>query len=240
MNKLSFLLCSCLLFGFCLTQSRAIAQKCVDPAGEITVTENVPGVQGMVKGKIGVLIEEHFDEAELAGFQQFFPENGYQVEFISYLWGHDKLTFTGNDHRAQVIVSTDITKINLDEYDGIILIGGYAMDRLRYETHLDDDGRSTAPAVRFLRQVVQTDRIKIGTICHSLWLFTAAPDLLKGKKVTSALNIVSDVRNAGGVLQVHDHQPVDIYVDGNLISAKHPAVLNLFMTTFLNELNRRH
>lgn len=54
--------------------------------------------QGRVKGKIGVLIESHFNEKEFKRFNVFFSENGYEVEYLSNLWGNDKfdkLVFDG-------------------------------------------------------------------------------------------------------------------------------------------------
>lgn len=205
---------------------------------EMSVTRETPEVSGPLKGRIGVVVESHFDEVELVKFQEFFPAHGYEIVFMSYLWDQPELTFTGNDFTHQVVVDTDITKVDLSKLDGIILIGGYAMDRLRYETKINSDGSSSAPAVDFLRAVMETDRLKVGTICHSLWLFTAAPDLLAGKKVTAAHNILADVRNAGGLIQIEDKQAVDTYVDGNLISGKHPEVVDEFMQVYLSELEK--
>jgi len=80
-----------------------------------------------------VLIEEHYDETEFNVFNEFFPRHDIEVEYASYLWGNDTLTFEGNDKTSKVEVSLCVSKIDLAEYQGLILIGGYAMDRLRYE-----------------------------------------------------------------------------------------------------------
>ena len=37
------------------------------------------------KGKIGVLIEDHFDQTEFRKFNSFFPEQGYQVVYLSLI-----------------------------------------------------------------------------------------------------------------------------------------------------------
>ena len=37
------------------------------------------------KGKIGVLIEEHFDATEFRRFNEYFPAQGYEVEYLSHL-----------------------------------------------------------------------------------------------------------------------------------------------------------
>jgi protease I len=193
------------------------------------------------KGKIGVLIEAHFDETEFRRFNEVFPAHGYQVEYLTYLWGQDKLTFKGNDFTQEVTVTRDINDVDLANYKAIILIGGYAMDRLRYQEHPQPGQPNQAPAVQFLRKAVERmddGQLKIGTICHSLWLFCAAPETLEGRKVTCAHNIMGDVQNANGTLVFDSDQLIDTYVDGNLITGRHPGVVEAFMQIFLAELEK--
>ena len=194
------------------------------------------------KGKIGVIIEEHFDETEYRRFNQFFPEHGYEVEYISNLWNQPQLTFKGNDHEDEVTVTIDFKDISLSNYQGIILIGGYAMDRLRYQVNPKPGQSNQAPAVEFLRQAVvmmDLDNLKIGTICHSLWLFCADVQLLKGRKVTCAHNIICDVENAGGIIVYQGEETAATHVDGSLITGKHPGVVEEFMQVFLEEINKK-
>ena len=194
-----------------------------------------------VKGKIGVLIEAHFDETEFRRFNEFFPAHGYVVEYITHLWGQDKLTFKGNDFTQEVTVTREVSDVKPADYKAIILIGGYAMDRLRYQEHPEPGRPNRAPAVEFLRRAVKAmnnSNLKIGTICHSLWLFCAAPETLTGRKVTCAHNIMGDVENAGGTLVFYEDQLIDTYVDGNLITGRHPGVVEVFMKTFLEEIEK--
>ncbi len=194
-----------------------------------------------VKGKIGVLIEAHFDETEFRKFNEFFPAHGYEVEYISHLWGQDKLTFKGNDFTQEVTVTREVSDVKPADYKAIILIGGYAMDRLRYQEHPQPGRPNRAPAVEFLRRAVKAmnnSHLKIGTICHSLWLFCAAPETLTGRKVTCAHNIMGDVENAGGTLVFYEDQLIDTYVDGNLITGRHPGVVEAFMKTLLEEIEK--
>ena len=186
--------------------------------------------------KIGVLIESHFDDTEFVVFNEYFAEHGYEVEYLSYLWGQSSLTFDGNEGRERVTVNRCVTTADPKEYAGVILIGGYAMDRLRYESQPCRGEPNRSEGVKFLRRCVDSDGLKIGTICHSLWLFAAAPDLLKGRKVTCAHNIVSDVEHAGGDIQFGDDGTVDLCIDGDLISAKHPAFSKKFVEVFLSEI----
>ena len=194
-----------------------------------------------IKGKIGVLIEEHFDETEYRRFNEFFPENGYEVEYISNLWNQEKLTFKGNDHTEEATVTVDFKNVKPTDYKGIMLVGGYAMDRLRYQVNPKPGQPNQSPAVEFLRQAVkawETHPVKIGTICHSLWLFCADPELIKGRKVTCAHNIICDVENAGGIVMYDGDKVLDNYVEGNLITSQHPGVVDEFMQIFLEEMEK--
>lgn len=194
------------------------------------------------KGTIGVLIEAHFDETEFRRFNEFFPAQGYTVEYITHLWGQPSLTFKGNDFTQDVTVSKEVTEVDLARYQGIILIGGYAMDRLRYQEHVQPQQPNRAPAVEFLRKAVAAmdkGQVKIGTICHSLWLFCAAPETLRGRKVTCAHNIMGDVQNAGGALVFDGEHLIDVCVDGGLVSGRHPGVVDAFMPVFLAEIEKK-
>lgn len=192
------------------------------------------------KGKIGVLIEEHFDGTEFRRFNEYFPEQGYEVEYISHLWGNPELHFGSNpenDHiEYHVTVKTEVNDVAPADYKGIICIGAYAMDRLRYQVNVKKGQKNQAPAVEFLRRAVQEPNVKLGTICHSLWLFCADPDLLNGKKVTCAHNIICDVENAGADIVYDGDVTADLVIDGNLITGKHPGMVDQFMETFIREI----
>src|SRR5262245_8665275 len=192
-------------------------------------------------GKIGVLIEAHFDEIEFRRYNEVFPAHGFAVEYLSRLWGQEQLTFKGNDGTAEVTVTQDVDKTDPAGYRGIILIGGYAMDRLRYQEHVRAGAPNRAPAVEFLRRVVRVSEaasLKVGAVCHGLWLFCSAPELLRGRRVTCAHNIMDDVANAGGELVYDGEQLVDVQVDGNLITGRHPGVVDAFLEVLLAQVRR--
>lgn len=192
----------------------------------------------MSSSKILVLIEEHYDETEFNVFNTFFPDHGVGVEYASYLWGNSFLEFEGNDKTSKVKVEICVSQVNLDDYKGLILIGGYAMDRLRYQPTLSG-GPNSAPAVQLLRDAVKrmdAGSLAIGTICHSLWLFCADPTLLRGRKVTCAHNIVCDVQNAGAELVVSNGETVETHADGNLITGRHPGAVDAFDELFLQTI----
>lgn len=196
-----------------------------------------------IKGKIGVLIEEHFDQTEFRKFNEFFPKHGYEVEYISHLWGNPQLEFGSNPDNGEVeehvIVTKEVNDIDPSDYKGIIAIGAYAMDRLRYQVSVKKGQKNQAPAVVFLRKAMQTENVKLGTICHSLWIFCADPDLIRGRKVTCAHNIICDVENAGGDVIYEGDATAELVIDGNLITGKHPGVVDQFMEAFVQQIENQ-
>lgn len=194
------------------------------------------------KGKIGVLIEDHFDPFEFRDFNRYFPTRGYEVVYLSHLWGQPALHFGSNPEdnvvKERVTVTTEVRGLDLTGYRGILAIGAYAMDRLRYQEKVAKGQKNTAPAIEFLRRVMATPGLKAGTICHGLWLWCADSDLIRGRRVTCAHNILCDVENAGGVVVYEGDGTAEVVVDGNFITAKHPGVNQKFMEVFVAEIEK--
>lgn len=194
----------------------------------------------VLKRKVGVLIEEHFDPTEYVKFNEYFPAHGYEVIYISHLWGQPSLTFGSNPENDKIQihaeVSHEVNEIDPTDYNGFICIGGYAMDRLRYQQAVQPR-KNNAPAVTFIRNAIQFKTIKIGAICHGLWLLCATPNLLKQRKVTCAHNIICDVENAGAIVMFENDKAANVVVDGNLITGSHPDILQQFMDIFKQEMD---
>jgi putative intracellular protease/amidase len=192
------------------------------------------------RGKICVLIEDYFDEHCYHSFNRFFPSYGYEIEYVSYLWGLEQVTFEGKDFTASVTVSVDVKDVNLAECLGVILIGGYAMERLRYQVSPSENKPNDAPAVEFLRRAMQVENLKVGAIHNGLWLLCAAPEFLKGRKVTCSPGIIDDVKNAGGLVQYSEGKTQDVWVDGNLITSSQAGIVTRGypgeVESFINQL----
>lgn len=200
----------------------------------------IPSSASERKGKIGVFIEEHFDMTEFRLFNSMLPPMGYDVEYISNLWGNATLEFGSNPDNGTVeekcIVEKDVSQVDISDYKGFLLIGAYATDRLRYTVKPEKGKENDAPAVVLLRKIMATSGVKVGTICHSLWLLCADRKLLEGRKVTCAHNIICDVENAGADVQYGDDGTVASVVDGDLITAKHPAYTEELIKLFTEQI----
>eukprot|EP00899_Mesostigma_viride_P026587 jgi/Mesvir1/7112/Mv09216-RA.1 len=198
-----------------------------------------PSATGMAKGKIAVMVEEHFDPFEYRSYNDYYTKAGYDVEYVSYLWGQPHLVFTSNPNESvieeSVLVHACVSKVQPTDYAAILVIGAYATDRLRYQPAVWKGKKNDAPAVEFCRKALKAN-VLTGHICHSLWLFCADPDMLKGRRVTCAHNIVPDVENAGGNVVYEGEGTAEIVVDLPLVCGKHPGMLPLFNETFGKQL----
>lgn len=192
--------------------------------------------------RVGVLIEEYFDPIEYRKFNAYFPPLGFEVVYLAHLWGQPSLTFNSvpDDRKIteQVIVSTEIATADPATFSGILLIADYAMDRMRYQAKVGKGQPNVAPAVEFLRRASAAGTT-IGALCHGLWLFCAAPELLRGKRVTCGHNIICDVENAGGDVQYEGDRTANLVVDGNLLTGRSPEILDSYLDSFVRQMRSR-
>ena len=56
--------------------------------------------------------------------------------------------------------------------------------------------------------------------------------------MTCAHNIICDVENAGAEIIYDGDVTADLAINGNLITGKHPGVVDLFMEAFVKEIEK--
>jgi protease I len=105
------------------------------------------------------------------------------------------------------------------DYDGIIIPGGYAPDRMR-----------RYPAMTDIVRKMDGSGKPIAAICHAGWMLVSS-GILKGRKTTSFFAIKDDMINAGALWE-----DAEVVVDRNLITSRTPEDLPAFMKTFLSVL----
>ncbi|MFP4330324.1 MAG: type 1 glutamine amidotransferase domain-containing protein [Alkalispirochaetaceae bacterium] len=105
------------------------------------------------------------------------------------------------------------------EYDGILVPGGWAPDKLR-----------RFPSVLELVRKMNDEGKIIGEICHAGWVLISA-GILEGRKVTSTPGIKDDMVNAGAVWL---DEPV--VVDRNIVSSRRPPDLPEYAKALLKAL----
>lgn len=183
--------------------------------------------------KIGILIENRFYDYEIIYYMHRFAEEGIDVDFLTRLWGHPSLSFKGNELNMEINVNKSFEGISdeeLDSYSAFIIPGGYVADMLRYAENPGD----LAPAVEFVKKLMQKKNIYKAAICHALWMYDPIPEEIKGRKVTCHNNLIGSVNNTGAV-----YVNEDIVIDGDLITARESGLFAKFARTIIDKLMER-
>jgi protease I len=180
--------------------------------------------------KIAVLIESDFYENEILYYLSRFPEEGIELHFLSRLWGCDKLTFTGHEHRVPFECLMSFEKVKPGDYDAIIVPAGMVADRLRYTEEVN----TLPPATEFMKKAFQNKKIIKGIICHGMWLLAPAPDLVRGRRAVVHNNLLGDAKNMG-IEYVNE----DVVVDGDLVTARTGGHCHLFARTIIELLKEK-
>ena len=119
-------------------------------------------------------------------------------------------------------VALSFKDLDPDDYDGLLVPGGWAPDKLR-----------RFPEVLNIVRKMNADNKTIGEICHAGWVLISA-DILRGKKVTSTPGIKDDMSNAGGIWV--DEETV---VDGNIVSGRRPPDLPSYAKAFIEVVKEK-
>jgi len=164
--------------------------------------------------KIGILIESDFYEHEIFYYNFRFPEEGYQIEYLTRLWGHKELTFYGHEYKAPFTCSKSFETITDEElytFAAIIVPAGMVADRLRYT----EDVNKIPPATEFLKRCFTHTHIIKGIICHGIWLTAPAPEIIRNRKIVCHNNVIGDAKAYGAV-----YTNSDVVVDNDLVTAR--------------------
>jgi protease I len=125
----------------------------------------------------------------------------------------------GKKQRTAVRINVAVGRVSPDDFDALLIPGGYSPDKLRAHEE----------AVTFARDFVESGK-PVFAICHAPQLLITA-DVLKGRRVTGWKSIIQDIKNAGA--EFMDQQVVK---DGNLVSSREPSDLPAFIGASLEML----
>ncbi len=167
----------------------------------------------MQQKKILMLVASDFEDSEVRQPLDALRQAGYTVELAGPEAGK---VYRGKHNKETVTSTIAIQDVKPDQYDVLVIPGGYAPDHLRLVPH----------AVEIVRHFCQQDK-PVAAVCHGPQLLISA-DALKGRKLACYASIVVDVRNAGGTFL---DQP--LVVDRNLITSRNPQDLPQFCNALL-------
>ncbi len=165
--------------------------------------------------KVVTLVHQLFEDLELWYPVIRLREAGIEVMLAGEEPGK---RYTGK-HGLEAKADIGFADLNADEFDGVLVPGGFAPDKLRrfsYVTH-------------FIQQMDDKQKA-IGEICHAGWVLVSA-NILKDRKVTSTPAIKDDMKNAGA-----EWVNEAVVVDENIISSRNPGDLHVYAPAFIDAL----
>jgi protease I len=110
--------------------------------------------------------------------------------------------------------------VSADEFDAVVIPGGYAPDHMRLSQAMVDLVRDTNKAEKL-----------VAAICHGGWMLVSA-DAVRGRRATGYRPIKDDVENAGG-----EWVDAEVVQDGNVITSRTPDDLPAFARAIVEFLS---
>ncbi|MEC5425414.1 type 1 glutamine amidotransferase domain-containing protein [Virgibacillus sp. C22-A2] len=165
--------------------------------------------------KVMALVDHDFEDLELWYPVLRLQEEGAQVDLVGMEANKKYIGKYGVPAESAYA----FTDVQADDYDAILVPGGWAPDKLRRYSEV----------LEFIK-VMDKAKKPIGQICHAGWVLISA-DILHGKKVTSTPGIKDDMTNAGATW-------VDeaVVVDGHIVSSRRPPDLPPYVKAFADKL----
>ena len=165
--------------------------------------------------KVLILAADLFEDMELLYPVYRLREEGAEVTIA----GLSADPVTGKKGHGPVEVDTTVDAVSADDFDALVIPGGFAPDKLRRSDHV----------LELVRRF-DADGKPIAFICHAGWVPISA-GVVKGRRATSVSAIRDDMVNAGC-----DWVDEETVVDGTLISARTPDDLGPWMKALLHAL----
>lgn len=117
-------------------------------------------------------------------------------------------------------VDGNVEQYKAEDFDVVIIPGGYAPDYFRRSDHL----------LELVREMDAAGKV-VAAICHAGWVPVSA-GIVKGRTMTCYHSIRDDVINAGA-----EYVDRPVVVDGNLISSRFPDDLPAFCQAIIEALS---
>jgi protease I len=166
---------------------------------------------------IAVLIDDLFEDVEYTKPAATFENDGHELVNVGIIKG---AVVRGKKNATEVIIDHGIEHVKVDDFDALLIPGGYSPDRLRVNEHV----------VEFTREFVESGK-PVFSICHAPQLLITAK-VLQGRKITGWKSIKQDIINAGA-----EYLDQEVVEDKNIISSRYPGDIPEFIEASLKKLN---
>lgn len=167
---------------------------------------------------VAILVEQQYQEMEVWYPHYRLIEAGARSVLIGPEAGKSYPSKLGYPAKAEV----SIDQVRAEDFDGVVLPGGFAPDFLRRNPAM----------IAFTQKMADQGKV-LAAICHGPWMLCSTT-ALRGKRATCFFAIKDDVINAGA-----RYEDAEVVRDGNVITSRKPDDLPAFMTTFMDALGEK-
>lgn len=168
--------------------------------------------------RIAVLVADQYQEMEVWYPLLRFREDGAETVAV----GGESAKVYSSKKGYPVVAEESIADVRPDDFDAVVIPGGWAPDALRQDERM----------VRFVREMNEGGKV-VAAICHAGWMLASA-DIVRGRRVTCFRAIKDDLIHAGA-----QYLDQEVVVDGNLITSRVPTDLPAFCREIRKALVRQ-
>jgi protease I len=165
--------------------------------------------------KVIIISTHNFEDTELIYPYYRLKEAGANVKIASL----EKSPIKGK-HGIEVPVDLKVKELKAEDYDAVVIPGGWAPDRLRVYKEV----------LEFVSKMNRKGKL-IAAICHGPHVLVSA-GIVKGRRLTAVRPLWDDLKNAGAT--VEDKAVVR---DKNLVTSRFPPDLPDFCKEIIKALS---
>jgi deglycase len=172
---------------------------------------------GLAGKRIAILAENMYQEMELWVPYYRLKEEGAEVKVVGAGGAKSYASKLG----YPVNVDVQAEQVTAEEFDAVVIPGGYAPDMMRRHESM----------VKLVRDAARQGKI-VAAICHAGWMLVSA-GVVSGRNATCFFSIKDDLIAAGA-----KWQDAEVVVDGNLITSRKPDDLPAFCRAIIKGLTK--
>jgi protease I len=166
--------------------------------------------------KVAVPLAAGFEDSEFTVPRERLLAAGHEVVVLGLRAGE---TAVGKRGRARVRIEAEPGRVEVDDFDALLIPGGHSPDHLRHD-------RAT---VDFVRRFYESGK-PVAAICHGPQLLVEA-GVVSGRTLTSWPSVSTEIENAGA-----NWIDNDLVEDENLITSRKPEDLEIFCKALLERI----
>lgn len=163
-----------------------------------------------------IITADNCDDSEVLYPYYRMLEEGYSVDIASF-----EKTLVKAKYHFTIDANLSVSEAKSGDYDGLILPGGTAPEKLRQNSDV----------IRIVKEFFDAKK-PIAAICHGQQILISAR-IVKDKKATCYPGIKDDLINAGAV-----YENAEVVVCGNLVTSRRPDDLPAFTREFVRLLKQ--